>query len=71
MKIFDQYLPKSMTCMKRQIKKRYNQLTPPPQKSISFFKIAIHSMQGGTANIRHGVTRKRSTKRLKHTENLL
>ena len=28
-------------------------------------------MQGWTATWRHGVTRKRSTKRLKHTENLL
>ena len=28
------------------------------------------SMQGGTATARHGVTRKRSTKRLKHTQNL-
>ena len=29
------------------------------------------SMQGQTATTRHGVTRKRSTKKLKHTENLL
>ena len=28
-------------------------------------------MQGRTAITRHGVTRKRSTKRLKHTENLV
>ena len=34
-----------------------------------FFKIEIHSMQGWTATKRHGVTRKRSTKRLKHTGN--
>ena len=34
-------------------------------------KIGIHSMQGWTATSRHGVTKKRSTKRLKHTENLL
>ena len=27
-------------------------------------------MQGGTAAASHGVTRKRSTKRLKHTDNL-
>ena len=33
-------------------------------------KIGIHSMQGSTATKRHGVTRKRSTKRLQHTENL-
>ena len=36
-----------------------------------FFSIGIHSMmQGWTATTRHGVTRKRSTKRLKHTGNL-
>ena len=32
--------------------------------------IGIHSMQGLTATTRHGVKRKRSTKRLKHTGNL-
>ena len=36
---------------------------------FSFFLIGIHSMQGWTATTRHGVTRKRSTKRLKHTGN--
>ena len=36
----------------------------------SFFKIYIHSMQGWTATMRHGITRKRITNRLKHTENL-
>ena len=35
-----------------------------------FFKIGIYSMQGWTATARHGVTRKRSTKRLQHTANL-
>ena len=35
-----------------------------------FFSIGIRSMQGSTVNTRHGVTRKRSTKRLKHTGNL-
>ena len=35
-----------------------------------FFKIGIHSVQGLTATTRHGVTRKRRTKRLKHTEDL-
>ena len=35
-----------------------------------FFLTGIHSMQGWTATIRHGVTRKRNTKRLKHTRNL-
>ena len=34
------------------------------------FSIGIHFMQGWTATTRHGVTRKRSTKRLKHTGNL-
>ena len=33
------------------------------------FLIGIHSMQGSTVTTRHGVTRKRSTKRLKHTGN--
>ena len=33
-------------------------------------KIGIHSMQDWTATMRHGVTRKRSTKRLKQTGNL-
>ena len=33
-------------------------------------KTGIHSMPGWTATTRHGVTRKRSTKRLKHTGNL-
>ena len=35
-----------------------------------FFLIGIHSMQGWTATKRHGVTRKRSTKRLEHTGNM-
>ena len=34
------------------------------------FLIEIHSMQGWTATTKHGVTWKRSTKRLKHTGNL-
>ena len=34
------------------------------------FLIGIHSMQGWTATARHGVTRKRSTKRSKHIGNL-
>ena len=38
---------------------------------LNFFKIVmIHSKQEGTATIRYGVPRKRSTKRLKHTGNL-
>ena len=36
-----------------------------------FFKIGIHSMQGLTATARHGVTRKRSTKRLRYIGHLL
>ena len=35
-----------------------------------FFLIEIHSMQDGTVTTSNGVTRKRSTKRLKHTQNL-
>ena len=36
--------------------------------SISIFFIGIHSMQVWTATARQGFSRKRSTKRLKHTE---
>ena len=35
-----------------------------------FYLIGIHSMQGWTATARHGVEKKKSTKRLKHTGNL-
>ena len=35
-----------------------------------FFLIGIHSMQGWTATTRHGITRKRSTQRSKHTGNI-
>ena len=34
------------------------------------FLIGIHSMEGWTATAGHGVTRKRSIKRLKHTGNM-
>ena len=34
------------------------------------FLTAIHSKQGWTAITRHGVTRKGSSKKLKHTRNL-
>ena len=37
---------------------------------LFFCLIAIHSMQGRTDTTRHGITRKRNTKRLKHTGNL-
>ena len=37
---------------------------------LFLFLIRIHSMQGWTATTRHWLTRKRSTKRLKHTGNL-
>ena len=37
---------------------------------ILFLKIGIHSVQGWTPTARHGVTRKRNTKRLRHTGNL-
>ena len=36
-----------------------------------FFLIGINLMQGLTATMRYGVTRKKSTKRLKHTGNPL
>ena len=35
-----------------------------------FFSTGTHSMQSWTTTTRHGVTRKRSTKRVKHTGNL-
>ena len=35
-----------------------------------FFLIGIHSFQSWTTTTRHGVTRKRNTKRLRHTGNL-
>ena len=35
---------------------------------VCFFLIRIHCMEGWTAPSRHGVTRKRSTKRLKHRD---
>ena len=37
---------------------------------LLFFLIGIHSMQSWTATIRHGVTRKKHTKRLKNTGNI-
>ena len=37
---------------------------------IVFFLIGIHSMQGLAPTARHGVTRKRSTKKLNHIGNL-
>ena len=37
---------------------------------LRFFKIGINSMHGWIATTRHEVTRKRSTKRLKHTVSL-
>ena len=39
-------------------------------KIPDFFLIGIHSMQGWTATMRHGFTRKRCTKRLEHTGSL-
>ena len=36
-----------------------------------FLLIGIHSLQGRAATTRHGVARKRGTKRLKHVRNLL
>ena len=40
------------------------------EKVFFFFWIGINSMQDWIATTRHGVMRKRSTKRLKHTGNL-
>ena len=37
---------------------------------VCFFLIGIHSMQGWTATMRHGFTRKEAQKRLQYTENL-
>ena len=39
---------------------------------LNFFKIGIHSMQDRTATTRHGVTKRKNTKRLRlrHTGNL-
>ena len=36
---------------------------------VDFFLIGIHSMQGWTATMKHGVTRKEAQKRLQDTEN--
>ena len=41
----------------------------PECSSRIFFLIGTHPMQGSTVTTRHGVTRKKSTKRLKHTGN--
>ena len=38
--------------------------------NFNIFLIGTHSMQGWTATTRHGVTKKRSKKRLQHTGNL-
>ena len=45
-------------------------LNSPTLLSLCFFLSRIHSMQGWTATTRHGVTRKRSQKILKHAVNL-
>ena len=39
--------------------------------TYTFFLIRIHSMQDWKTTTRHGITRKRNTKRLNHTGNLL
>ena len=39
-------------------------------KSLGFFLIGVHSMQGRTATTKHGVTRKEAQKRLQDTKNL-
>ena len=48
----------------------WGQIKKTSNISKQFFLIGIHFMQGWTAIARHGVTRKRSTKRLKHRGNL-
>ena len=45
-------------------------MSSPKLFGSTFFLIWIHALQGWTAFTRHGVTGKRSTKRLKHTGNL-
>ena len=56
---------------KSQPKYWYLASTPLISPNIqSFFLIGTHSIQGGATTTRHRVTRKRSTKMLKHTENL-
>ena len=40
-------------------------------KSLGFFLIGVHTMQGWTATTKHGVTRKEAQKRLQGTKNLL
>ena len=45
-------------------------LDPKRAQTSTFFLIGIHSMQGWKATTRHGVTRKRSTWRLKNIGNL-
>ena len=44
-----------------------------PTKNLfleNYFSIVIHSVKSWTVTTRHGVTRKKSTKRLNHTGNL-
>ena len=54
--------------LKGLIIRKYN----PEQNHLTaiFFLIAINSMQGWTATTRHGVTRKRNTKKLKHRKSV-
>ena len=67
---------KATTCPRRPLlsgPKKWSSYTGFTQKWPSytgfavflFFKIGIHSMQGWTVITRHGVTRKRSTKKIK------
>ena len=58
-------------CKKRKITSyKYGQRNSLGQRYKHFFLIEIHSMQDGTVTTSNGVTRKRSTKRLKHIQNL-
>ena len=50
---------------------RESNISSEEKVKIHFKNNGIHSIQGWTATTRHEVTRKRSTKRLKDTRNLV
>ena len=69
------YIKKNMQICKEKTKSRARKsmFWPGVKREIVFFFffwIGINSMQDWIATTRHGVRRKRSTKRLKHTGNL-
>ena len=62
------WIDHKQNCFTCRSRGRFDSLTKRLEKSrYDFFLTGIHSMQGWTATTRHGVTRKRGTKRLKHT----